>query len=474
VRTVRAFLDSKGNSNPEFKFNQNQRRLNTPAGMSGGEKITRGYIRRTDQTDDVGTATLNFMFNPEQITRDYVSYLDQAALDPFNTLYQSGNLVAPPSFVNFTFSLFFDRAEDVAMTDTKDPNNPLGKGVLIDYEYFDLVVRNVVPSRPGSPDVPDNGVMMVNPKDITVVFSEDLTVQGRPTNARVSFTKFDHRMVPVRMQVDLTMITTYFGPFRSSFGLDVFKPASQYDPLVPYTSVIETAFSSADLETAIKQYEDGVTAASNAGGGSPDSYFSKLLSSSTSSSTSAAVAQYGGASLITSAPNGDLRLKALQNAYTRTANNPAYSQAQGMRTGPNSYDCSGLVWRCYEDLGAGKILAGTSYAPSTEGIAAYQNANNWKTMPIVVRGGVDNATVRQQAKSLLQPGDVLLRREGSKGHIAFFAGWNESNGKAKLVHARGTGKGCGTQERDLEYICRFNWMTRPTLGGSQSAAAGVA
>ena len=79
------------------------------------------------------------MYNPEQITRDYVSYLDQGALDPFNTVFQSGNLVPPPSFMDFTFSLLFDRQEEA-----QSSRHP---GVFVDYEFFDLVVRNITPDR---------------------------------------------------------------------------------------------------------------------------------------------------------------------------------------------------------------------------------------------------------------------------------------------------------------------------------------
>jgi hypothetical protein len=180
-----------------------------------GQRILRGFIRRAeyDNADPKSTARLYFMFNPETITRDYVSYLDQGALDPFNTVYQAGNLVPPPSFMDFTFSLLFDRQEEASQ-------NPQFPGVFVDYEYFDLVVRNVVPNydpngvSTGGSELPDNGVMMVNPRDITVVFSPNITVQGRPSNARVTFQKFTHRMIPIRMQIDLTMRVTYFGPMK--------------------------------------------------------------------------------------------------------------------------------------------------------------------------------------------------------------------------------------------------------------------
>src|SRR5262245_45619221 len=80
--------------------------------VSGGPpRILRGFIRRAeyDRTDAASMARLYFMYNPETITRDYVSYLDQGALDPFNTVFGSGNLVPPPSFMDFSFGLFFDR-----------------------------------------------------------------------------------------------------------------------------------------------------------------------------------------------------------------------------------------------------------------------------------------------------------------------------------------------------------------------------
>ena len=191
-------------------------------------RILRGYIRRAEYTvsDDASQSRLYFMFNPENITRQYVSYLDQGALDPFNTVYQSGNLVAPPSFMDFNFELFFDRQDEA-----QHPDNP---GVLVDMEYFDLVVRNVVPGSEYSTNasLPDNGVMMVNPRDITVVFSPQLSIQGRPLNAQVVFEKFTHRMVPTRMRIALTMRVVYLGPARD---VSLFTPeAVNVERRVPF------------------------------------------------------------------------------------------------------------------------------------------------------------------------------------------------------------------------------------------------
>jgi hypothetical protein len=177
------------------------------------------------------------MFNPETIKRDYLSYLDQAALDPFNTIYNSGNLIAPPSFINFSFSLVFDR--QIQEHDIR-PESRIPDGVLHDYQYFDIVVRNVPPFTEDSP-FRDNGVMMVNPQEIVVFFSRELVVRGRPTNAAVNFIKFSHNMIPTRMEIELTMIISYFG-HEAGLGSGQMEPAPPdniYPALVPYDTYFE-------------------------------------------------------------------------------------------------------------------------------------------------------------------------------------------------------------------------------------------
>ncbi len=224
---------------------------NPPFASSGGrllpqflengqpQRILRGFIRRAeyDSSDPKSAGRLYFMYNPETITRDYVSYLDQGALDPFNTVYQSGNLVPPPSYMDFSFSLLFDR-----QIESVDPTFP---GVFVDYQFFDLVVRNILPTMDpnttSSTQLPDNGIMMVNPRDVTVVFSPQITVQGRPLNARVTFQKFTHRMVPVRMQIDLTMRVTYFGPMKdmTEYKADETVAAAS----IPWDTVVASPFT---------------------------------------------------------------------------------------------------------------------------------------------------------------------------------------------------------------------------------------
>jgi hypothetical protein len=189
--------------------------------------IKRGYIRRAqvNATDLPSTCRLYFMYNPTTITRQYVNYLDQGALDPFNTIFDSGNLVAPPSILEFSFELFFDR-----QTEAMVPGN---RGVLDDLDYFDLVVRNVIPGGTGANNtIPDSGVMMVNPRDITVVFSKDITVQGRPINSQIVYEKFTHEMTPTRMRVALTMRVIYMGPVRDITGFTA--PTSTVDRTIHY------------------------------------------------------------------------------------------------------------------------------------------------------------------------------------------------------------------------------------------------
>ena len=202
--------DTKWKTNPPFLKGSAGTSAMPSIHVTGGEqapRIQRGFIRRADYSinDEASMSRLYFMYNPETISRDYMNYLDQGALDPFNTVFQSGNLVAPPSMLNFAFELFFDRQEEAMAV-----NN---RGVMVDMDYFDLVVRNVKPSASNN-TLPDNGIMMVNPRDITVVFSQEITVQGRPLNASVVFERFTHKMVPTRMRINLQMRVVYFGPMR--------------------------------------------------------------------------------------------------------------------------------------------------------------------------------------------------------------------------------------------------------------------
>src|SRR5574343_1276010 len=158
-------------TNPPFALANRSNPLITQPGEDA--RIIRGYIRRDyDPKDPTSKFRLNFMFNPESIQRNYIAYLNQGALDPYNTIYQAGNLVVPPGILDFEFELLFDRQIEA--------NQPGNRGTNVDYDYFERVIRAVEPyDAPSINNIPDNGVLMINPRTTTVVFSEQFQVQGK-------------------------------------------------------------------------------------------------------------------------------------------------------------------------------------------------------------------------------------------------------------------------------------------------------
>lgn len=213
--------------NPPFNYGSAGRLFN-PISEGASPRISRGYIRRSasNKLDPTDGYRLYFMYNPTSIQRDYVAYLEQQALDPFNTIYGSNNLVAPPGILDFSFELMFDRQIENA-------NGAMPRGVLEDFDYFDLVVRGVVPDAQG-PHLQDNGIMMINPRNVTIVFSPQLSVQGRPYRAAVQYTKFDHNMIPIRMTIAISMKVFYFGKIREDFKFAATQQESTFAATVNY------------------------------------------------------------------------------------------------------------------------------------------------------------------------------------------------------------------------------------------------
>ena len=415
------------------------------------QTITRGYIRRAspDSSDPMSQAQLNFMYNPEQVVRDYVSYLDQQALDPFNTVYNSGNLIAPPSFINFSFALFFDRQVQTS-------NRSTSRGVLEDYDFFDLVVRNVAPGG-GTTAVPDNGIMMVNPKDIMVVFSEFLTVQGRPTNASVSFERFNSKMVPTRMTVNLTMIVTYFGPLRDAFTLDTSQAINQWQAMVPYSNIYSEEFTQAQADAAqhaFDQSRSGIAAYVNA--------IPRNASWAAAGTTGAGVATVGAV--------GASGLAASTLGYALSPqgiiqNQTQYTQGSGRTNLPASADCSGAVWRCYNQFGASKVLHGSDGAANTASIAAWGRQNNWQSMQIVC---LPRSTPAAQIQASLVPGDLLLRTS-SQAHVVFFNSWVDgAKQRWNCTHQTNPPRN-GTVQQSFSYLQTFDWALRPNPSGSTTS-----
>jgi len=118
----------------------------------------------------------------------------------------------------------FDRQTEVAQ-------NVFHPGTKVDYDYFDLVVRGVIPAANSTPD---NGVMMVNPRNITVVFGPELQVTGKPYNASVSFDKFSHKMIVTRTRIALQMKVFQVGPRPLAYTYETAQVQREFAATVPY------------------------------------------------------------------------------------------------------------------------------------------------------------------------------------------------------------------------------------------------
>lgn len=87
-----------------------------------------------------------------------------------------------------------------------------------------------------------------------------------------------------------------------------------------------------------------------------------------------------------------------------------YTQTEGRRTGPNSFDCTGLVWWCYKQVGID--------IPTWTG----------EYMPAYSKYKIDLKDI--------QPGDILWRHTGgTNGHAALYIG------NDKIIHAANPEKG---------------------------------
>ena len=398
-------------------------------------RILRGYIRRSEYDPEpmsLSRARLYFMYNPETITRDYVSYLEQSALDPFNTVYQSGNLIAPPSILNFNFELFFDRQEEA--TDEKFP------GVFVDYQFFDLVVRNVVPSDPNSTSntLPDNGVMMVNPRDITVVFSPQLTVQGRPTNAQVTFEKFTHRMTPVRMRIQLTILASYFGPVR-----DMVQYRKEELPAEQAISLEEEYVDPFNF-TWINVQDDST------GDGDGSTEFDEQIGEANDGNHKIRLdALKWAINHVVAGGPGD---GAYYGSGTHTDYTGEYAGA-GRHALPRGADCSGLVTEAYIQVGHGGTMGWEGH-PGTSTIMSTIRSEVCIYKPLGEIGLVG-----------LLPGDILIR----DGHVGFLV--STAGGNITVFDASSSQVTPEVGSRLKEGWGSFTHLIRPTPLGALTSAA---
>lgn len=400
-------LNDFGNikSNPDFITGSVGRSVVDRNGSVKDARISRGYIRRSNKnsTDPTDGYRLYFMFNPEMIERNYVAYLEQAALDPFNTIYGSNNLVAPPGILDFSFDMFFDRQAENANGLDK---NMFGRsrGVLLDFDYFDLVVRGVVPDESNAtPQLQDNGIMMVNPRNITVVFGPQLSVQGRPYRASVRYTKFDHKMTPIRMVISLSMKAVYFGPVRSDFTFSSTSDVLTYEATIPYDENITYEVTYSDVEQASILDDQA------------------LLNASPGTQRAAEIARQIGT--IAYPLNGSVRELALLKAESLGDSRVPYDQLRPIPTDdiPSALDCSGLVIWAYNKIGA---LDAIGQAP-TSGYTGTLLSKAFDLGTVVAGPGTLVPFNDHFISTYLQPGDLMISRDI---HVAFVKQVNKDKG----------------------------------------------
>lgn len=446
-------------SNPPFLTGSGGRLMSDLRNPQGGiPRILRGYIRRADYdtADQMTKARLYFMYNPESITRDYQSYLDSTSLDPFNTVYQSGNLVAPPSYLDFSFDLFFDRQEESA-------RNAAHPGVFVDYQFFDMVVRNVTPTNDVTNNtLPDNGIMMVNPRDITVVFSPNMTVQGRPLNARVVFEKFTHRMTPIRMRISLQMRVVYFGPTKpmNEYTAETFKTSET----VPFDEIAVKTFT-----FTFREYEEwGVGTQEN-------------------------VSMADQAALLQS--NQQVNSSALEAAVAKAAEvGTTYSGSSRHLVWEHCDDASFVIGGyklvdMADELDIDPPAAGgrgtTQVYLTTAPLLEKLKSGNWKKSKLLWSVASAGPTGYESSRAVatksmkdgnLSPGDLLFRVNylGLPDHVAWFRSYANpgSNDRVKLYHADSTigASGVGETEAALDFIVNnYNWCVRPQPLGQSTA-----
>jgi hypothetical protein len=472
---VATFIEEFGRANLPFE-------TSTGGSLLPGDRqpIQRGFVRRAarNPANPLSDMSLRFMYNPEKITRQYASYLEQAAIDPFNTVFQSGNLVAPPSIIEFSFSLVFDRqVEATARGPWTSKADWANVGVLHDMAFFDAVLRNVPPG--GTPNtVPDNGVMMVNPEDVTVVFSKDLTVQGKPTNSQVRFTKFLHNMVPVRCEMDITLLINYFGPLREPFGLDARQQIAAYQALIPYgTTLGDGLANTRSVEEAVRVFRSSGSAAS-------------LLAAAVNTSAPQATPWWNGSSSSTSSGgvantlqmttpvNNTIASNALMAAQQLFAQSggPRYDQGRRTQHGagkptPWYWDCSSFIWKAFQTIGAQGIFGKSTY-PTTATMLDFWNSSGWTTVQKVLTWQ-STSGVADRLTLLAKPGDLLFRRSGGNGHIAMVV--SVSPGRIRTIEARGKSVSPQAGEFDksaTSVASSFNYLLRPALAGAQGIGGG--
>jgi hypothetical protein len=113
--------------------------------------------------------------------------------------------------------------------------------------------------------------MMVNPHNILVVFGQDLSVQGRVTNAAINFAKFNNQMVPERLRIGLQMKALYIGPVQTVPNYSLYNNEATSSATIPYENssvsveVESVKFAALTKATTASSFGVGVGVAAGVG-----------------------------------------------------------------------------------------------------------------------------------------------------------------------------------------------------------------
>lgn len=164
-------------------------------------------------------------------------------------------------------------------------------------------------------------------------------------------------------------------------------------------------------------------------------------------------------------------MAALVKAFERVSTATGYSQDN--RMGATQYDCSSLVGRCYQDVGANVLISGDEgTVTNVAGIVSYQDSTGWTHISKIAGAG-SVAGLQQN----LQPGDLLIKiGMGGSNHISFFAGWsNDEKTKMVCVAARSSKSGVNAHHISTSYQSgAYNIIGRPNAAASSSTGADFA
>lgn len=400
--------------------------------IGGNKHILRGYLRRQQiiPGKQESYVRLYFMYNPDQVQRQYLSWDESPTLDAQggNGQESDASPITSPYMTTLSFTLYFDRQMEVA-------NIVDHPGVMVDLQTFDVLSGQMVfgsstdgtttvltpgMAIPANTDMTNNIAGMLQPKLgnladtlVTAVFSPTLAVEGILSGAQVNFTKFSMRMTPMTMALTITLRVSYVGKnnnqavSNADLGAGTLQHPEVYNPTNP-NFVMPTTQSARNTATA---------------------------------TGAAAAVEWGFANLMDSGDDGHY-----DNSDKRDVGAPCSA------TKPFFTDSASFVWRSLTAVGwagdsvgdplglGGSCTAGSAHAGDfVSAIRSHDRGDGRRWHAWVDKGNEDppgdvsNAsgtpkkdyTVAAEMFKDLRKGDILVRPPGSgkdSGAVAFFYG----------------------------------------------------